>query len=146
MKEVVSEVLDCIESLINGRSLREDILKKFRARARTLPVDLYTHGLAYTLTIIAARSNKEAIEKGLTGTKCIDVIKSVENIFDDVEEKSYGIYGAIITYLLKKLGVIRSSTFKDLINEVLSNYVADLRAREILEWLKRFTEAYIPGE
>lgn len=146
MKEVISEALNCVESLVSGRGSKEEILQRFRTRARSIPVNLYTHGLAYVLTIIAARSSRDAIEKGLTGMKCVDIIKDVEGIFRDTEEKSYGIYGAIITYLLKKAEIIKSSTFKDLVNEVLSNYVADLRAREVFEWLKRFTEAYIPGE
>jgi CRISPR type III-B/RAMP module-associated protein Cmr5 len=146
MKEVISEALSCIESLVSGRNSKEEILQRFRTRARSIPADLYIHGLAYTLTIIAARSSKDALEKGLTGMKCVDVIKSVEGMFNGVEEKSYGIYGAIITYLLKKAEIIKSNTFKELINEVLNNYVIDLRAREVFEWLKRFAEAYIPGE
>jgi len=149
MKEVISEALSCIESLVGGRNPKEEILQRFRTRARSIPADLYIHGLAYTLTIIAARSSKDALEKGLTGMtgmKCVDVIKSVEGMFGSVEEKSYGIYGAIITYLLKKAEIIKSNTFKELINEVLNNYVIDLRAREVFEWLKRFAEAYIPGE
>jgi hypothetical protein len=41
------------------------------------------------------------------------------------------------------LNALKSETFNDLIREASGNPVIEFKTRIVLEWLKRFSEAYI---
>jgi len=141
-ENLVNEVLECIEVLT---SEAREPPKEFRTRARSLPADLIAHGLQYLVALTAARSSKSLIEKGLKGNSCADVVKSImeEKEFDEVK-RSYGLYGGVLVYLLKRQGVIEEgvSSFRDLL-EKLTDPAVEAKSAPIIEWLKRLAEAYI---
>ena len=112
--------------------------------------DLYSSGVAYVVSICAARSSAMAVELGLSASKLEDFIKVIEDkdvakkygISGD-EEYSYAIYGASILYALKALGLLNANKLSDAIRELLGNTLADRKAFQFAIWLKRFAEAYI---
>jgi CRISPR type III-B/RAMP module-associated protein Cmr5 len=146
-KDLVKGVLECIEAIIDraGGQKSGDLLGKFRARARSLPTDLASHGLQYLVVLTAARSNKRLIEESLRKNSCVDVVNSLvdEKGLDD-DKRSYALYGGVLVYLLKQQGVIdeKVSSFRELL-EKLANPAVEALATPIAEWLKRLAEAYI---
>jgi len=62
------------------------------------------------------------------------------------ENISYGLYGAVLAYILRKAGIIESKSFAGLIRETLTKPTLEVKARPVLEWIKRFAEAYIEPE
>lgn len=149
-KTIVEEALNCIELIANYASRdkeHSEIAKKFRSRARETPVYSFTHGLAYTLTLLAARSSKSLLENGLLEAQsCKDVVEHVLASKGSSEEISYGLYGAVLLYVLKRGRIIGSKTFNELVREALTKPALEVKARPVLEWIKRFAEAYIEAE
>jgi CRISPR type III-B/RAMP module-associated protein Cmr5 len=149
-KTIVEEALNCVEFVANYASRsKEDseIARKFRSRARETPVYSFTHGLAYTLTLLAARSSKSLLEYGLLEAQsCKDVVERVFASKRSSEEVSYGLYGAILLYVLERGKIIESKTFPELVREALTKPALEVKAKPVLEWIKRFAEAYIEAE
>jgi len=143
LSEVVKYSLSCIEALINEK-VDKDVLRSFRARARSIPSDMFMHGFIYIMTLLAARSSRSILEKGLKEVDCKNIIKEISGLKElGHDERGYGLYGAMILYILKRLNALKSETFNDLIREASGNPVIEFKTRIVLEWLKRFSEAYI---
>lgn len=122
----------------------KDVLRSFRARARSIPSDMFMHGFIYTITLLAARSSRSILEKGLKEVDCKNIVKEISSLKGvGSDERGYGLYGAMILYILKRLNALKSETFNDLIREASGNSVIEFKTRIVLEWLKRFSEAYI---
>jgi hypothetical protein len=115
-----------------------------------MPVYSFTHGLLYVLTLLAARSSKSLVEYGLSESQsCRELVERLLSGVSregGVEEISYGLYGAVVLYILKRTGAIESKTFSDLVKELLAKPALEVKARPTLEWVKRFAEAYIEVE
>jgi CRISPR type III-B/RAMP module-associated protein Cmr5 len=142
---IVTEALNCVESIASYAF--KDVAKGFKSRAREMPVYSFTHGLLYALTLLAARSSKSLLEYGLSESQsCRELVERLLSREGGVEEISYGLYGAVVLYILKRTGAIESKTFSDLVKELLAKPELEVKARPILEWVKRFAEAYIEVE
>lgn len=145
---IVAEALNCVESIASYAP--KDVAKGFRSRAREMPVYSFTHGLLYALTLLAARSSKSLLEYGLSESQsCRELVERLLSRVSrerGVEEISYGLYGAVVLYILKRTGAIESKTFSDLVKELLAKPALEVKARPTLEWVKRFAEAYIEVE
>ncbi|MCS7111680.1 MAG: type III-B CRISPR module-associated protein Cmr5 [Ignisphaera sp.] len=151
-KLMVEQVFSCINSIIEryaGSKNRAGVVKRFRARARSLPQEVFSRGLAYTLVYIAARSSRDAVERGLEEkiTECRDVVNSVGELADKTnmgeEELSYALYGAVILYLAKRLGIVKLNRLESIVCEALNNVVLEVKMWPVIDWLKRVAEAYI---
>ena len=146
-KELIDTVIECIEEFTKAYERSVRCLRSLRTRARTLPSDLFSQGLAYVLTLTAARSAREFIELGLSSESCSDVIGRADDLRRKLgvgdEEFGYAIYGALLAFILKKLGVVKEVTFADLVRSSISNPVRENMALEVAGWLKRMVEAYI---
>jgi CRISPR type III-B/RAMP module-associated protein Cmr5 len=150
MSEVVKEAAECIELVANlsstGEKGGEKVASGFRARARSIPSTLFTNGFTYTATLLAARGSRRLAELGFRNS-CRSIVDEVVNVMRrggaDAEELSYGLYEAILIYLLRSVGAVRATNFRDLITESIGNTALDLRASQVAEWIKRFAEAYI---
>jgi CRISPR type III-B/RAMP module-associated protein Cmr5 len=142
-RNIVTEALNCVESIASYAS--KDVARGFRSRAREMPVYSFTHGLLYALTLLAARSSKSLLEYGLSEPQsCRELVERLlSRASRGVEEISYGLYGAVVLYILKRTGAIESKTFSDLVKELLAKPAVEAKARPTLEWVKRFAEAYI---
>jgi len=138
--------MKCINLLVS-KSADAKFLISFRARARSVPTDIAVHGITYALTVLAARSNYKAIEVGLTASECAEVVEKVREVLKDAdnEELSYGTYGAVVIFIMKSAGMIKSNNFEELIRETLKDPLLRLKARTVFDWVKRFSEAYIPS-
>lgn len=148
---IVAEALNCVESIASYAP--KDVAKGFRSRAREMPVYSFTHGLLYALTLLAARSSKSPLEYGLSESQsCRELVEHLLSRASrgaeerGAEEISYGLYGAVVLYILKRTGAIESKTFSDLVKELLTKPALEVKARPTLEWVKRFAEAYIEVE
>lgn len=145
-KLVAEKAFECIESIMNTFKDSSDVPKSFRSRARSIPTDQFTKGLHYVLTLLAARSSKNWIEKGLQSNNCEEIAQSVKNSKLSPEEGGYALYGAVLAYILRSTGLTNAKTFKDLVYEALNNPIINTRSTLILEWIKRLAEAYIESE
>ena len=148
MSEIVKDVVECIE-LVAGLGKVEggsEIASRFKTRARSIPPVLFTNGFTYTITLLAARSSRSLIELGFRDS-CKAMVDEAVKMFNerraDEEETSYGLYGALLVYLLRRTGAIKASNFKELVTESIGNTALDLKAWQVVEWVKRFAEAYI---
>ncbi|MEM4620986.1 MAG: type III-B CRISPR module-associated protein Cmr5 [Desulfurococcaceae archaeon] len=143
-KLLLDLILECINQITSKCGSSTDIVKKVRSRARSIPSYSFTKGLVYSLVYIASRSSKDLVEIGLKAQKCEDVIneiimkKEVGN-----EEKSYAIYGAILLYIAKELNIVNGNRFDDIICDITKSPVAEIKMWSVLDWFKRFAEAYI---
>ena len=146
MRDEVALSLSCVETLINLKP-DTDVLKSFRARARSIPADMSVHGFTYILALLAARSSREALEQGLRLDNCEELAEAIIRSKDlSSEKKGYGLYGAMILHILKRLNVVRDvDKFGDLIIKVADDPIVELKAKIVMEWLKRFSEAYLSG-
>jgi hypothetical protein len=87
------------------------------------------------------------LENGLLEAQsCKDVVERVLASKGSSEEISYGLYGAVLLYVLKRGRIIGSKTFNELVREALTKPALEVKARPVLEWTKRFAEAYIEAE
>jgi len=144
----LEEVVNCIEQVTNIRLSSKkgaEILKGFRTRARSIPTTLFTRGLAYTTILISSRSSSRLVELGLLKNSCEEIASEVARQSEeyDVEKLSYGLYGAVILFLLRKGGVITSTKLSDMLREVVRDSSIDSKATTVFEWIKRLAEAYI---
>jgi len=109
-----------------------------------MPEYSFTRGLAYTIVFIASKSSKDLVETGLTAQKCEDVINKIkESKIGSEEEESYAIYGAVLLYIAKKLGIVKGNKFEGIVYDVMRSPVVEIKMWSVLDWLKRVTEAYI---
>ena len=149
LKGVIELALECVENvaaLVSHEKLKE-VAKKFRSRAREVPAYVFTHGFVYTITLLAARSSKTLIEYGFTQSRtCSEVVTSVISQKGSLEELGYGLYGAVLIYIISKAGFSKSKNFEELVKESLNNSILDAKAKYTLEWIRRFAEAYIEAE
>jgi len=148
MSEIVKDVVECIELVADLGKVKDgsEIASGFRTRARSIPSVLFTNGFTYTITLLAARSSRSLIELGFRDS-CKAIVNEAAKMFNegraDEEETSYGLYGALLVYLLRKMEAIKASNFKELVTESIDNTALDLKAWQVIEWVKRFAEAYI---
>jgi len=151
LKTIIELTLECVENIAALSSQKEcrDVVKKFRSRARETPTYAFTNGLAYVITLLAARSSRNVVEHGFMKVgSCSDIVNKViseRGALKD-EELSYGLYGAILVYIIKKADLIASNNFGELVREALNNSTLDVKVRPVFEWIKRFAEAYIESE
>ncbi len=143
VEEIALELVEEVCKVCKGSREGEDVLKAFRARARNMATQLYFSGTALVVSICAARSSVEAVEKGLKA-RAISELAHICNQRELTGEKAaYAIYGAAILYALRALGTISSQSFADAVRELMDNRLADIVAWQFATWLKRFSEAYI---
>ncbi len=147
-KKIVTEILDCIESIIKNISKDNETIKSFRTRARDIPLYLFMRGPTYTMVYIAARSNVYILNKAFKASNCEELIMSVigrDQKFMRMgsDKKGYALYGAVVIYVLKRLNLIKAGSFTELINETLNNPALYSYLSAISEWIKRFAEGYI---
>lgn len=141
--DIARLVFECIEACLKRWGGQIDELKRLRARARSLPAEVFAKGLAYTLVLIASRSSREAIEVGLNANKCEDVVDKIRSAGYRGEKIGYALYGAILAYVLKSSGFTKATTFKDFVNQAFNDHMLLARTPIALEWIKRLAEAYI---
>lgn len=150
-KPLIELVLECINVVVSSYGSSKEVVKKIRTRARSIPEEAFIKGLVYALTFTASKSGKSVIEIGLKATKCEDIINTIKDIVNkstdskpSEEELSYGIYGAILLYIAKSVGIIKGDKFEQVIHEMLEKpAVVELKMWNVLDWLKRIAEAYI---
>jgi CRISPR type III-B/RAMP module-associated protein Cmr5 len=148
MSEIVRDVVECVELVAELGKVKDgsNIVSGFRTRARSIPSVLFTNGFTYTITLLAARSSRSLIELGFRDS-CKSIVDEATKMFNekkaDKEETSYGLYGALLVYLLRKIGAIKALNFKELVTESIGNTALDLKAWQVVEWVKRFAEAFI---
>lgn len=143
---IVKSILECVDELLRSYGSNEGVVSGFRTRARTVPQEAFSRGLSYALVYVAARSNVKAVEKGLVGDRCSEVIEQVSKNTGS-EELPYGLYGAILLYTLRKTDIIPKSenTFTKVLMKVIEDPSIEARSWLVLDWLKRIAEAYIHG-
>lgn len=151
--EVILKILDFVKSLIDmcmnteineGFRDCDKVLKSFRARAREMPSLMFTNGFAYAITYIAARSSSNAIDIGLTKNNHAEIIQEIfKSNKHDNEEAGYALYGALLALALKTTGLVKESSFPELVRSFLNNPVLEISALAIADWIKRFAEALI---
>lgn len=148
---MVELVLECINAVVSNYGSSKGVVEKIRTRARSIPEEAFTKGLAYALIFTASKSGKSIMEIGLKVTKCEEIINTIKDMVNkrtdtkpSEEELSYGIYGAILLYIARSMGIIKGDKFEQVIYDVLEKpAVIELKMWNVLDWLKRITEAYI---
>ncbi|MEM4976256.1 MAG: type III-B CRISPR module-associated protein Cmr5 [Desulfurococcaceae archaeon] len=139
---LIKSVLECINHITSKYGPSSDIAKKVRARARSMPEYSFTRGLVYTLVFVASKSSKDLVEIGLKEQRCEDVINKIEESKASSEEKSYAIYGAILLHIARKLNIVKEDKFEEAVRDLRSP-ATEVKMWYVLDWLKRFAEAYI---
>ncbi|MEM1741591.1 MAG: type III-B CRISPR module-associated protein Cmr5 [Desulfurococcaceae archaeon] len=142
-EELLHSILECINQITSKYGSSTDIARKIRSRARSIPAYSFTKGLVYSLVYIASRSSKDLVEIGLKAQKCEEIIVKIMEDKMSNEEKSYAIYGAILLYIAKKLNIVKGEGFDEIICDITRSPVAEIKMWSVLDWFKRFTEAYI---
>ena len=147
-RELIELALDIVERIC--RNCDDDCKKRFRTRARNLVADIYTSGVAYVISVVAARSSAAAVEIGLSANSVDEIIKVCSDSryarnlgLEKAEEYSYALYGASLLYALKSTGILSANSLDEAISSLLENVIADRVALHVAMWLKRFAEAYI---
>jgi hypothetical protein len=131
--------VECTKAVAEVKS--RDIQSRYASRARSLISDLYVLGPAYVVAVAAARSSKDAVELGLRAESCREVVEGVMNAREGPEWKAYALYGAVLLYTMKKVGVVSSTSFEDVLVE-LKRPSSALKSREVARWIKLLAEAY----
>lgn len=150
IESVVKTIAECVSAFrseLRG-SEDQDRLKSFRSRARDIPTLVFTRGLAYALVYVASRSSEEAFRLGLTAIGCSDLSKKIRERVSNMkaEESGYVLYGALLAFAMKTYGIIvevSGDPFERLVKASLEDPVINARALEVVEWIKRFAEAYV---
>lgn len=144
--QIVKITLDCVS--VYRQNLSDEELSSFRSRAREIPSLIFTRGLAYALLYVASRSSASVFDVGLNVSRCEDLTSKIKDLkkIDSKEKMGYAVYGALIAYLLRRLGATNASKFDDLLKESLANPLMDFRVRVAVDWIKRLAEAYIVEE
>ncbi|MEL9991501.1 MAG: CRISPR-associated protein Cmr5 [Thermoproteus sp.] len=136
---VVDLVVECTKAV--GKLEDDDLKRGYAQRARRFATDMFTLGPAYVVAVVAARSSAEAVSAGATAPTCEEVVKVVAGTKGSTEEKSYAIYGAVLLYVLKKMGLVTKTDLSDIVLE-LQDPLLHFRAYQAAEWVKRMAEAY----
>ncbi|MEM1560326.1 MAG: type III-B CRISPR module-associated protein Cmr5 [Ignisphaera sp.] len=142
-KLLLDTTLECINEITSRYQSSSDIAKKVRTRARSIPEYSFTRGLAYTLVFIASKSGKDLVEIGLKAQKCKDIFDKIDKNDIGSEEKSYAIYGAVLLYIARKLGIVKGDKFEEVVYDIMNSPATEIKMWSVLDWLKRITEAYI---
>jgi len=148
-KRLIELALDAVGKICEG--CKEDERKSFRARARSLISDMYASGVAYVVSLAAARSSARAVELGLTANSLDDIIVKLcgdrEHVKElglgGAEDRGYALYGSLLLYALRQAGVLSAGRLSEAIKSLWGNAAADRVALHAATWLKRFAEAYI---
>ncbi|MEM1646481.1 MAG: type III-B CRISPR module-associated protein Cmr5 [Ignisphaera sp.] len=142
-KLLLDTTLECINEITSRYQSSSDIAKKVRTRARSIPEYSFTRGLAYTLVFIASKSGKDLVEIGLSAQECKDIFDKIDKNDIGSEEKSYAIYGAVLLHIARKLGIVKGDKFEEVVYDIMNSPAAEIKMWNVLDWLKRITEAYI---
>jgi len=148
MNSIVEYALNIVSSI--AKTYTEEVKESFRTRTRILVSDVFFNGAAYVFSVTASRSSAEAVEYGLKENnleKLINAFKDTEFLkkvdLKGKEEIAYALYGSLLLFVLKNVGVLKASTLAEAIRASLGNVVIDKNASEVAIWFKRFAEAYI---
>ncbi|MEM2590427.1 MAG: type III-B CRISPR module-associated protein Cmr5 [Zestosphaera sp.] len=145
-QDVVKTIVDCVNNFVMEFA-EAKVLSSFRKRARETPTLVFSRGLAYAMVYLASRSNEKAFKIGLNARECTDLSKSIGEYIRgkklSEEESGYVLYGALLAFAMKVYGIVSASTFEELIKSVLKSPIASARTHELIDWIKRFAEAYI---
>jgi len=150
--KIVDLIVSCVEktsseTLDKNPENDKKLKKSLRSRARELPSELFSRGLAYVLAYISSRGSLRIIEAGLKADSCdqmLNTIKDSGKLSDTVF--GYSVYGAILLLSLKKAGVVRGNKLSEVIREAMARPEVEIAAQAYAEWIKRFVEAYIEVE
>ncbi len=142
--EVVSTLVDCFEHF--SRALEEGQARALRARARDMPAELVSKGFSYVMVLTAARGDLDVVRLGLTSTSCRDLVELVRKKGLGGDDAGYALYGALLLLSLRKSGVISGGSFADIVKSSLNDPTLNQVAYAIMDWVKRFAEAYLERE
>ncbi|MEM1635958.1 MAG: type III-B CRISPR module-associated protein Cmr5 [Thermosphaera sp.] len=142
-KILLDSILQCLEEIKSRDSVSSEIPSKVRARARSIPELSFTRGLAYAMVFIASKSSKDLVELGLKEQECKDIIDKIYKDNISIEEKSYAVYGAVLLFVARKLGIAKGTKFEDVVRDIMKSPVLEVKMLNVLDWLKRIAEAYI---
>lgn len=152
VEDLVRIVTECVSGFtkkLGDRGFSEDMLSSFRSRAREVPTLIFMRGLPYALVYIASRSNQEVFRLGLIAENCEDLSSKIldyvekKGLGDKAEKTGYVIYGALLAFAMKKVGIVGVGDFEFLMKSVIDNPLASAKANIVADWIKRFAEAYI---
>lgn len=149
IEEVVRVVSECVSTY--KREFDRDTLRSFRSRARESPALMFSRGLAYAIVYVASRSSETVFGIAFSARGCADLCARLREHAGaeemGAEEFGYALYGALLAFAMKAYGVVieagSGDLFKGLVEVFLRDPVANARALEVAEWVKRFAEAYI---
>lgn len=152
--KIVDLIATCVEK-ISTETLDKDpkkdreLKRSLRSRARDLPSELFSKGLAYTLAYTSSRGSLRIIELGLKADSCDQLLSAIKNTMGSESSKlsetmfGYSVYGALLLLSLKKAGVIKGSKLSEVIREAMAKPEVEVVVQAHAEWIKRFVEAYI---
>jgi CRISPR type III-B/RAMP module-associated protein Cmr5 len=147
--KIVDLIVSCVEktsseTLDKNPENDKKLKKSLRSRARELPSELFSRGLAYVLAYISSRGSLRIIEAGLKADRCDQMLNTIKDSGKLSEtEFGYSVYGAILLLSLKKAGVVRGNKLSEVIREAMAKPEVEIAAQAYAEWIKRFVEAYI---
>ncbi|OYT56517.1 MAG: type III-B CRISPR module-associated protein Cmr5 [Desulfurococcales archaeon ex4484_217_2] len=150
MNSIVEYALSIVSNI--AKTYNKEVKDSFRARARSFASDVFFNGAAYVFSVTASRSSAKAVEYGLKENNLEKLINAYKNmdflkklsLKEKAEEIAYALYGSLLLFVLKNIGVLKASTLAEAIRASIGNIVIDKNASEVAIWFKRFAEAYIP--
>ncbi|WP_193322796.1 type III-B CRISPR module-associated protein Cmr5 [Pyrobaculum calidifontis] len=134
--EVAIECTKAVAEAADG-----DVRRRYAQRCRAFHAEIFTLGVAHVVALAAARAGAKAVEAGLRHSTCGEVVKAALAEAGGPEEKSYGLYGAVLLYAMRRRGYVKSTTLLDALGE-LKDPALNAAAYRAAEWLKRLAEAY----
>ena len=137
---LVNELIECYRNMV--AIISDDKLKRLRTRARDAPTQIFTRGLPQTLILFAARSKLDVVQKALVKSSCKDLLSDIDSVSG--EKFGYTAYLSILLYLAKKLGLDIGNSFEEILKKSVDNPILEKEFYIIAEWIKRFSEAYLP--
>jgi len=153
-----SEPLDlairCIETLKRVFSEEQEILKRFRSRARDVPSSIYYGGLTYAIAYIASKASKEKasgidLMTEALGGQDIDALFQRWKSNEYIEKEAYELYGACLMRAIREVakldGVNDLISLLKVLNDPGRQVIVTNKVLEFAELLKRLAEASIPG-
>lgn len=148
-EEVIRVVSECVSTY--KMEFDRDVLRSFRSRARESPALMFSRGLAYAIVYVASRSSETVFGIAFNARGCADLCARLREHAGAeeirAEELGYALYGALLTFAIKAYGIVveagSGDLFKSLVEVFLRDPVANAKAFEVAEWIKRFAEAYI---
>lgn len=139
MSEEVKLAVECTKAVEGYRD--DDAKRRYAQRTRHFLSDITTLGVAHVAAIASARAGKDAVEAGLRAQTCREAVERISQMRLTVEDASYGLYGAVLLYGLKALGVVKAASLADALLE-LDSPMASSAAYQYALWLKTLAEAY----